>query len=106
MRKRIRKKRRLGEFQEFGFEVRFGLPSDFSERDQDAFFDAFISEAIESNRLMCGGGCGREWDVFIAKVGRGSATENHRKMVGDWLRNSPYVFELQIGPLVDAWYPE
>ena len=41
MKKRIRKKLCLGEFQEFGFEVQFRLPSDMSDQDQEAFFDAF-----------------------------------------------------------------
>ena len=37
MRKRIRKKLCLGEFQEFGFEVQFRLPSDLSDQDQEGF---------------------------------------------------------------------
>ena len=103
MRKRIRKKLFLGEFQEFGFEVQFRLPPDLSDQDQEAFFDAFIAEVIEGHGLMCGGGCGTDWDIFITLADRGSAKEGHQKLVEDWLRNSPLVSEIKIGPLVDAW---
>ncbi len=103
MRKRIRKKLGLGEFQEFGFEVQFRLPSDMSDQDQEAFLDTFLAEAMESQGLMCGGGCGTDWDVFITLADRGSAQESHRKVVEDWLRKSPLVSEIKIGPLVDAW---
>jgi uncharacterized protein len=103
MRKRIRKKLFLGEFQEFGFEVQFRLPPDLSDQDQEAFFDAFMTEAIEGPGLMCGGGCGMDWDIFITLADRGSAQESHRKLVEDWLRKSSLVSEIRIGPLVDAW---
>ena len=103
MRKRIRKKLFLGEFQEFGFEVQFRLPPDLSDQDQDAFFDGFLTEAIEGQGLIFDGGCGTDWDIFITLADRGSAKESHRKQVEDWLRKSPLVSEIRIGPLVDAW---
>jgi uncharacterized protein YggL (DUF469 family) len=103
MKKRMRKKLYLGEFQEFGFEVQFRLPADLSEPDQEAFFDAFMSEAIDSHGLLAGGGCGTEWDIFVTLADRGSAEEKHQKLVEDWLGNSPLVADIRIGPLVDAW---
>ncbi len=103
MRKRIRKKLCLGEFQEFGFEVQFRLPTDLSDQDQEAFFDAFNAEAIEGQGLLCDGGCGTDWDIFITLADRGSAKESHQKLVEGWLQNSPLVSEIRIGPLVDAW---
>lgn len=103
MKKRMRKKLYLGEFREFGFEVQFRLPSDLSEADQEKFFYTFIDEAIERHGLMCGGGCGTDWDVFVTLADRGSAEEKDRKLVEDWLRNSSLVSEIRIGPLVDAW---
>ena len=103
MKKRMRKKLYLGEFQEFGFEVQFRLPADLSEPDQEKFFDTFMDEAIERHGLMCGGGCGTDWDIFVTLADRGSATEKHRKLVEDWLGNSPLVSEVRIGPLVDSW---
>jgi uncharacterized protein YggL (DUF469 family) len=103
MKKRLRKKHYLGEFQEFGFEVQFRLPADLTEADQEVFFEAFMSEATDRHGLLAGGGCGTDWDIFVTLADRGSAEEKHRKLVEDWLRNSPLVSEIRIGPLVDAW---
>ncbi len=56
MKKRLRKKLRRGEFQELGFEVRFRAVDDLSDEAFDNVADAFISQAIEANGLICGGG--------------------------------------------------
>lgn len=106
MKKRLRKKLRLGEFQELGFEVRFRLPDDFNEADLEAFWDAFIAGAIEEAGLMCGGGCGREWDVFVCRPDRQSATEEDRRAIALWLERYSRVADIHIGPLVDAWHSD
>ena len=103
MKKRMRKKLYLGEFQEFGFEVQFRLPAELSAADLEVFFERFMAEAVERNGLMAGGGCGTDWDIFVTLADRGSAEEKHRKLVDDWLKNSSQVSEIRIGPLVDAW---
>ena len=104
MKKRLRKKLRLGEFQELGFEVRFRVSEVVPDAGLDEFWDRFIGGAIEANRLVCGGGCGREWDVVVSPEGRGSATEEHRALVGKWLRDNGDVEAIQIGELVDVWH--
>lgn len=104
MKKRLREKLRLGEFRQFGFEVGFRLPEDLDEASVDAFWDAFVGQAIEAPGLMCGGGCGRVWDVFVTRTGRGSATEGDRCEVAAWLGRQPLVSDIRIGPLVDAWH--
>ena len=104
MRKRLRKKLRKGEFQEMGFQVKFHLLADLDEPCQGSFFDTFIEQAIEGNGLICGGGFGTAWDVFVTLDGRGSATEEHRRRVRDWLLGNPVVSSVQVGSLVDAWY--
>ena len=104
MRKRLRKKLRLGEFQEMGFPVRFRIEGDLTRAGQDAFFDSFISEAIEGNGLMCGGACGATWDVFVTRHGRGSATEDDRRNVQRWLTTQPRVRDINVGTLMDAWH--
>jgi uncharacterized protein YggL (DUF469 family) len=56
MKKRIRKKHHLGEFQELGFEISFDLGvSDDQAEEEDAFFQ-FLEHAIEANGLYFGGG--------------------------------------------------
>ena len=106
MRKRLRKKLHVGEFQELGFEVRFQVADNLSYDAFDTVVDAFISQAIEAHGLLCGGGGKNpEWNVFVTREGRGSATEEHRQAIETWLAARPEVNTVQIGPLVDAWYP-
>ncbi|HEY2932919.1 MAG TPA: 50S ribosome-binding protein YggL [Acidobacteriota bacterium] len=69
MKKRLRKKLHRGEFCEFGFEVRFQLSEGLDDARLEQFWDIFIGEAIEARGLMCGGGCGRVWDVFVSRPG-------------------------------------
>src|SRR3990167_1213839 len=97
---RLRKKLRIGEFQELGFEVSFRLYRGLSDRDSEKFWNAFILEAIERNGLAFGGST----EGFITAWGRGSATEEHREGVGDWLRSRPEIEAVEVGPLTDAWY--
>jgi len=106
VKKRLRKKLHVGEFQELGFEVRFQVADNLSHDAFDAVVDAFISQAIEAHGLLCGGG-GKNpaWNVFVTREGRGSVTEAHRQAIERWLAARPEVNAVQIGPLVDAWYP-
>jgi len=106
VRKRLCKKLHVGEFQELGFEARFRVADNLSPDAFDAVVDAFISEAIEAHGLVCGGGGKKpEWKVFVTREGWGSATEEHRQVMATWLVARPEVKTVQIGPLVDAWYP-
>jgi len=106
MKKRLRKKLHVGEFQELGCEVRFQVVDNLSQDAFDAVMDAFISQAIEAHGLLCGGGGKNpEWSVFVTREGRGSLTEEHRQAVERWLASRAEVNTVQIGPLVDAWYP-
>lgn len=104
MKKRLRKKLRLGEFREFGFEVGFRLSDELDQAGLDRFWEFFIAEAIEVRGLMCGGASGRVWDVFVTRAGRGSATEQDRRDITGWLDRYPDVSEVRIGPLIDAWH--
>jgi len=106
VRKRLRKKLHVGEFQELGFAVRFQVMDNLSNDAFDAVVDAFISQAIEAHGLVCGGGGKNpEWNVFVTRTGRGSITEGHRQAIETWLAARSEVNTVQIGPLVDAWYP-
>ena len=106
MRKRLRKKLHVGEFQELGCEVRFQVVDNLSHEAFDTVVDAFISQAIEANGLVCGGGGKNpDWSVFVTCDGRSSVTEAHRRAMETWLADRPEVYTFQMGPLVDAWYP-
>ncbi len=105
MKKRLRKKLWLAEFRQFGFEVSFSLAGYHTEADMDQFFDRFIVDVIEARGLLCGGGGYRDWGMFICRHGRQSASEDDREYILRSLRDYPDVVEVQVGPLVDAWYP-
>jgi uncharacterized protein YggL (DUF469 family) len=53
MRKRLRKKKHVGEFQELGVELEMTLRAGV---DFDEFLDAFLCDAVEANGLAFGGG--------------------------------------------------
>ena len=103
MKKRLRKKLHIGEYQEFGFMVSCSFISDLSAEQFDNFMDAFIQEAIESNGLSFGGGGDKqEWKGFVTLEHRGSATEKHKTQVAKWLESNPQVIDFKVGGLIDS----
>jgi len=105
MKKRLRKKLRLGEFQELGFEVSFRFSDNASDKTFDEVMEAFIIQAIESNGLICGGGGKNpELSFFVSLDRRGSVTNEHRQAIQRWLETRPEVKEIRVGPPVDAWH--
>jgi uncharacterized protein YggL (DUF469 family) len=105
MRKRLRKKLRIGEFQELGFSVDCRFVDDFTEAAMDSFMDAFIEQAIEANALfLAGGGDRTHWSGFVTSAKhRGSATEADRAHLQEWLDRRTEVLNVTIGPLTNAW---
>ncbi len=107
MRKRLRKKRHLSEFQELGFEVAFQiLGFEDSEQETDRLFE-FLDEAIEANGMYFGGS-GKEgkWSGVIYSLNRHGSpmTEIRRDLVISWLRaNEDFEF-LEASELFDVWY--
>ena len=104
MKKRLRKKHRLAEFREFGFDVSFSLSGQHTEAEIDQFFDGFIVDVIEARGLLCGGGGHRNWSFFVTRGDTQSASEDDREYILSSMRGYPNVVELQVGPLVDAWH--
>lgn len=106
MNKRIRKKHRLGEFQELGFELVFSTPESWTEADHDAFWLDFI-EALERLDLGYGGGGRERWEGFVTRLdGRGSVTEEQRAGLVEWLEGRDGISEVRASTLKDAWYGE
>lgn len=103
MKKRIRKKKRVGEFQEFGFDVDATLRANMDREALYAFSDRFIAH-IEANNLAFGGGIGAIVGGFVTRFARGSATEDDRASIMTFLKSDPDVTEHQVGALRDAWY--
>ena len=102
MKKRIRKKKHLGEFKEFGFTIAF-TTQDLTLAQEDAFWDRWILN-VEASGLAYGGACGPgDWDGFITLAERGSATDGHRAVIEKWLSSEAVVTKHEVGALVDAW---
>lgn len=105
MNRRQRKKKRIGEFQEMGFEVSYELSIRRRPSQIDAFLDSFVKSAIEANDLAVGGGGHSEMSFFVTSAKRrGGASELQRAAVKAWLSSQDDVLTFQVGPLRDAWY--
>lgn len=98
MRKRLRKKLYLKEFQEMGFCVRFS-----HSEDVEVFFNETI-DFFEANNWNFCGRCSYQWDGFIGAFGRYSLTDGDRERLKDWLNSKETVVEIKVGKLADCWY--
>lgn len=78
MKKRLRKKKKLGEFDRKGFEIEIVFPRSLLSQEDDEFVDSFL-EFAESMHLAVGGGgnCSRK-EFFIAKYLPGKRKLNGR----------------------------
>lgn len=115
MNRRIRKKKRVGEFTQYGFQVNFN--ADLPEAEEDALIDGMI-EVCEANHLAMGGGGGKkiegvaaDFEFFIVGVKprrtrRGiyyrwrTCTDAERELLRGHLETK--VANLVVGPLVDS----
>jgi uncharacterized protein YggL (DUF469 family) len=105
MRKRLRKKRRVGEFQENAFGVRFSLRDGLTPDANDEFLGRFLEGAIEANGLSCGGGGqGPAWEFIVQLARRGSPSDAQRVAVGAWLGQQPEVRAYVVGEFFDGWH--
>lgn len=105
MNKRLRKKKRVGEFKELGFELRGDLRPGLADADLDTFIDRLI-EVVEARKPAFGGSAGRDdkLDGFVTRMGRGSATEDDLVALTAFLEGDDAVLRHEIGALRDAWY--
>jgi len=103
MKKRLRKKKHVGEFQQFGFDVDASLRSNMDREALSAFSDRFIAH-VEANNLAFGGAIGPMVAGFATRFDRGSATEEDRASITTFLQGDPDVVQHEVGALRDAWY--
>ena len=104
LKRRLRKKFHVGEFQELGFEIFANLKSDLSEKEFDKFYDEFI-DVIEENKLLFGGGGGLEDSKgFISSAKKfASPTVEDREQIKIWLEKREEVVDYKVGDFVDTW---
>jgi uncharacterized protein YggL (DUF469 family) len=103
VKKRLRKKKRVGEFQELAFPVAFRLDAALDEEAVQTFLDELIA-AVEARELSFIGTGHIEWYGAVGHLSRGSASEADQTFVQQLLNQDPRVKASVIGPLRDAWH--
>lgn len=102
MRKRLRKKKHLGEFAEFGRQFII-----FRDRNDgfDEFFDWVIEDVVEGNGCTCGGGGFGDNISLVIQLGRRSEDpEGRKERIEKMLRAHPDVSKLLIGKELDLYH--
>ena len=106
MKKRLRKKKHLGEFRQMGFSVDCRIRSGLSEEGFDRFIDHFMDHAIEANGLIFGGGGSPEggWRGVICRDHRyDSTTDAEKGTVQTWFEQRPEVESFELSGFWDVW---
>lgn len=102
MKKRLRKKKHLGEF------VEWGVPIAIARRDQDnfdRFLDAFLEQAIEKNNCYFGGGGKEDHLEGVIELGKTADRPAERlRNVLDWLDAWDDVEQYVTSNLIDLWH--
>ncbi|MCT8985696.1 50S ribosome-binding protein YggL [Shewanella phaeophyticola] len=101
--RRLRKKLRVDEFQEFGFDINWTFDESVSEQDIDALVDQFIDEVIEPRQLGFHGGGHKEWEGIIATQAIGKCTEDDIAAVQAFWQSKP-VSGIEVSALYDIWW--
>ena len=103
--RRLRKKLRVDEFQEMGFDISFNFPVGTAEETIDAVVDALIDEVIEPRKLAFAGsghpGLGR----MVCTQQLGKCTDEDRSAVQTWLQGKG-LEAVVVTELFDLWYGE
>lgn len=102
MKKRLRKKKRIGEFTEWGRQ----LVVVRNRKDGfDDFLDAFIEEAIEANGCYCGGGGQEDKLDVVVELGRRTNDPDARLgRITAWLDSRPDVEDWRVSEEFDLWH--
>ncbi|GAA3934005.1 YggL family protein [Litoribacillus peritrichatus] len=102
--RRLRKKLFVDEFAVKGFGFSCSVNTN-NEQELDQFFDGLL-DLVESRNLQIGGG-GNEgtFEGYVSSAKRyGSATEEDKSALTDWLAAQANVTDVNIEALTDAYY--
>ncbi len=105
MKKRLRKKKHLKEFTEFGIDIDFSIGVEISEEEFDSLIDRFISDFVEGNGLYCGGGWNPKERTagFIIEVGRKKGNcDFYAERLQNWFENEG-IKPPEVYKIVDLW---
>jgi uncharacterized protein YggL (DUF469 family) len=100
MKKRLRKKLRLREFQEMGFHVDFDVNLASNIETENAFFNKLL-DFVDGQELSIGGSMN---SFYVTRTKRDSATDVDRNVVEAWLQQQPEVSSVKVWPLDNSWH--
>lgn len=103
--RRLRKKLRVDEYQELGFDIGFQLDENSSDEQVDVFMNQFFAEAIEPQGLGFGGEGDTLWHGLVCTQKLGKCTEEHRNNVEQWLTTNG-AKTVSVSTLYDVWWEE
>ncbi|WP_298774820.1 50S ribosome-binding protein YggL [uncultured Shewanella sp.] len=101
--RRLRKKLRVDEFQEFGFDITWTFDDSVSEEQIDLIVDQFVDDVIEPRKLGFHGGGHKEWEGIIATQMIGQCTEDDRAAVTAFWADKA-VSNVEVSELYDIWW--
>lgn len=101
---RLRKKLFVEEFKVLGFEIDMSFADTITDNAMNDFFDDFLTNVIETNGMVFGGGGDKEgFSGFVVPAARyESATNEQRSLVSEWLRKNDLIAMHNVGDLIDA----
>ncbi len=100
---RLRKKLRVDEFQELGFDIAWQLPSDFTNHQVDVFLENFFQEVILPQELGFGGEGDTLWHGLVCTQVLGKCTDEQRKIAQEWLLANGAI-SAKTSDLYDIWW--
>ncbi|WOH38694.1 YggL family protein [Thalassotalea fonticola] len=101
--RRLRKKMRVDEFQELGFDLAWQFAEGTTDEAIDEFMDKFFDEVIEPNGLGFGGEGDLIWHGLVCTQKLGKCTDENRKDVEAWLTNAG-AKSVAVSDLYDVWW--
>lgn len=101
--RRIRKKLRVDEFKELGFEVSWKFPAGTEDAQIDAVIDGLINDVIEVNGLGFAGGGDLEWEGIVCTQKIGQCTDEQRVAVKAYLEGQS-LENVEVTELFDLWW--
>ncbi len=103
--RRLRKKLRVDEFQELGFDIAWQLKDGITGEELDAFIDKFFVEVIQPSGLGFGGEGDTLWHGLVCTQKLGSCTDENRAAVEKWLTDNGAT-SVAVSELYDVWWAE
>lgn len=101
MKKRLRKKLKIGEFKQVGMDFTVNLIKDLESSDR--FYSIFLSILEENNFLFSGSFYVNKIDGYIYESKFKADTERNIRNIKNLLVKNPLISSVEIGKIHDAW---